>query len=833
MKDHGLGRHQEQGLSKGVYIGLFSVSVATLTHELLLTRIWSVTMGYHFAFMALSITLFGLTAGALLVYLFPDFFSQERRYRQLAVSSLLFALSIAWSFLTQACIPFAPSRTILGLYLVGLIYFIAALPFLFAGICITLALTRFSHNISKLYAANLSGSALGCLAVIGILEVTDGPTAVFVTAAIASVGAISFAQAAGKNGLLAGSLACFILLTGFSAINTVFMKDGRPLLRTIWVRGRMVEPPLYEKWNSISRVTVGKDEPDLEKPQGWGLSPVYQANRKFRQRWMYLDGMGQTVLTQFSGDIKELDFLKYDITNIGYSLRSKPDVLILGAGGGRDVLSALAFGASSVTAVEINKDVLHALNQRFGDFTGHLDRFPGVSFVNDEARNCVARSARRFDIIQISLIDTPIASSSGVLALTDNWLYTVEAWRSYLEHLSRRGILSCSRWYLEDQPGEIHRLVAIASWVLRELGVKRPADHIVVVGCKGSRRSVQESKAGTVLVAREPFSDADLQRLDDWVGEKKFKVMQSPRSTSDTALFRIASGRSPDAPGKPFPIKWQPPTDDSPFFYYMVPAKKLFSARPGSVCTNPIYTAAETLLAQLLIVVILLTAACIFLPLCFVSPTGSFVSKLPFLIFFAASGAGFMLIEISQMQRLVIFLGHPTYSLSVVLFSLLVSSSLGSYLTARVEGSGLRRWGICCLAGLVAALLIYGLITPSMLSALEASQKEIRIFSAVAILFPIGLLMGTPCPLLLRLASGFCGELTPWLWGINGAASVCASVISLIIAIYFGISAVFWTGTACYIIACAAICLLSRQTSPAPNALVHPEVILQDDQTRR
>src|SRR6185295_11229342 len=180
------------------------------------------------------------------------------------------------------------------------------------------------------------------------------------------------------------------------------------------------------------------------------------------------------------GDPEAVSHLKYDVTNVAHYLRPNSRVVVVGTGGGRDVLSALLFNQRQVTGVEINESIIDLVNRRFGDFTGHLDRDPRVQFVNDEARSYIARSPDRYDLIQISLIDTWAATAAGAFVLSENSLYTLEAWQTFLNHLEPNGVLTFSRWYF-PLPGQVYRLTSIATAALMDLGIKQPRDHIIVV----------------------------------------------------------------------------------------------------------------------------------------------------------------------------------------------------------------------------------------------------------------------------------------------------------------------------------------------------------------
>jgi hypothetical protein len=804
----------EQKVSTRTYAGVFFVALSTLMYEVLLTRIFSVTMFYHFAFVAISLAMFGMTVGALIVYLFPEVFRPETARRDLAASAASFPLAIVLSFLTQLSIPFRVHPSIIGVYSFLLTYAVIAVPFVASGVAIAVALTRFPARASQLYAADLGGAALGCLLIAPVVGSTDAPTAVLVVACLASVGALMLSIDAGTRVLRKIATASAVLLAAWTVVNLVFVLKGFPVFRILYIRGSFEARPLYEKWNSYSRVRVNGDPTELVTPTGWGLSAKMPADLRVRQLQMDIDVSAGTVMTGLDGNLDKLAHLRYDVTNIGYYLRQKPEVLVVGAGGGRDVLSALLFGASHVTAVEINKDILQTVNGRFGDFTGHLDRRPEVTFVNDEARSYIARQQRKYDIIQISLIDTWAATAAGAFVLSENSLYTTEAWTIFLQRLSDDGLLSVSRWYFRNGPAEVYRITTLATEALRHIGVEHPRDHVVIVrNMQLANKPELPDGVGTLLVSRRPFTADDREVIEERSREFGFDVVVSPENSKDPLLVDLLDPARERQVTASYPVRIAAPTDDSPFFFNMLRLRDVLHWRLLDYGKQSHNMKAVFVLAVLLVTVIFLTALCIAVPLWLRGDRRALLGAEPLLGYFAALGLGFMLIEISQMQRLMILLGHPTYGLTVVLFALLVSSGLGSYLTAwippgRSDVEGVRRLWI-----LVAVLTTFGLVTPALLRLSEASPTPIRIAVAVAVLSVPGLLMGMAFPLGIKAARGRATGLLPWLWGLNGATSVLASVLAICIALAWSISAAFWTGVACYV--GAAVCLQSLRALSA------------------
>jgi hypothetical protein len=785
--------------SRTTYLGLLTVTMATVSYEVLLTRIFSVTLWYHFAFMAISVAMFGMTVGALAVYLRPGLFPRERLASRLALFAWLFAVAAVLALAFHVRWPEPLPVT----------YVAVAVPFAMSGVAVCLALTRFPEQVAGLYAADLVGAAAGCVLVIPLLAVTDGLTAAVAVAALASLGAVLFALGGATRRLIAASLATALVFGSFAAFHTVLVRRQQPWLHLLRAKGRPIYRPLYEKWNSFSRVTIEGDPDKPRAPIGWGMSSAWSGDRIVPQIYLILDAMAGTVLTRFDGDLAKLRYLGYDVTNAVHHLRTGAKVLVIGPGGGRDVLSALAMGQRSVTAVEINENVLSTVNGRFGEFTGHLDRDPRITFVNDEARSWVARTRERFDVIQVSLIDTWAATAAGAFVLSESSLYTVEAWKSFLGRLEPRGILTFSRWYFRQRPGEVYRLTSLASAALRASGIDEPRSHIAILRrMYGAEGADQPDGIGTILVGRSPFSDEDLGALERLAHDMRFELVLTPRFALDPVFERLASGRDLEAVVASLPINVAPPTDDSPFFFHMLRLRDMFRPERQSQGTVSFNMEAVHALGTLLITVVGLTLLCILVPLLLTADRSALRVGVPFFVYFAGIGLGFMMVEISQMQRLVIFLGHPTYSLSVVLFTLLLAGGIGSGSTSRFGASDRgARW---TLAALLAVLVVFGFVTPRLVAAFAGATTPNRILVAVGVLFPLGLGMGTAFPLGMRRALRRTPALAPWLWGINGATSVCASVLAVAIALTVGISASYWTGAACYALAVSAGALAMR-----------------------
>jgi predicted membrane-bound spermidine synthase len=619
-----------------------------------------------------------------------------------------------------------------------------------------------------------------------------------VVAALAAAAAVCFAEPQTRLRRSAVLTAAALLALGMG--NLVAGGYGKPFIRLWWVKGAWERMAQFERWNSFSRIRVENDV--YMEPKGWGLSPDYPKDARVEQLYLNIDANAGTYLTKFDGNLQTVEFLKHDVTNVAHYIRPKADVLVVGVGGGRDVLSALAFGQQSVTGVEINGQIIGAVTQRFGDFTGHLDQRPGVHLVNDEARSFIARSQDRYDIIQISLIDTWAATAAGAYVLSENSLYTLDAWDVFLQHLKENGVLSVSRWYYNNRPGETWRVISLANAALRNLGATAPEKHILVVKSPLSENQVDSDlpdAVATVMVSGAPFTAEDVARIGELAKAMRFDVVLSPTAGTEQspALRELAASHDLAATTANMPLNLMPPTDNQPFFFNMARFRDILTGDLWRSHTFRVNLTAVAVLGSLLAFVTVLATALIVVPVAWRSQLRTVASQSSLSLYFLAIGVAFMLVEISQMQRLVVLLGHPTYSLSVVLFSLLISSGIGSYTTANLRGD-VRRATLLRLALLLVVLTILGVVTPGLVHTCQASSTPARIALAIALLGPAGFFMGMAFPLGMRLAAQSGEDIKAWLWSINGAASIVASVLAVVVAMAWGISTAWWLGVGCY-----------------------------------
>jgi hypothetical protein len=802
------------------YAGLFVVTLTTLMYEIVLTRIFSVAMWYHFAFVAISIALFGMTAGALIVHMRPDWFRDEVVKRRMWQFSLAYGVSLAGAFVVQLAIPFVPHLTMAGLSSVALTCVVISVPFVCSGVVVCLALTRFPGRVNRLYAADLVGAGLGCVLLVVLFWWLDGPSLVIGIAALGCVAAVLFAFDAGvrpsRKALSALALVALVAVTG---VNSYRHSQGNPFIRILWAKESQDTLHTYDRWNAFSRITVDGHRTDVGRPAGYGMSAEMPEDMTVPQMSMLIDGVAGTMLTGYDGDESTTDFLRYDITNLGYyaldgsGFRSA----VIGVGGGRDVLTGLEFGADDVTGIEINGNILDLDTDELGDFTNLTDD-PRVHLVNDEARSWLTRTDERFDMIQMSLIDTWAASSAGAFALTENSLYTTDAWQTYFDRLAPGGMLSVSRWYSIGgaEPFETLRTAALATEVLTRNGVENPRDHVLIF--KGPQQQFA-SAAATILVSPDGFDRRALSTIERNASRLGFETILTPTEVADPRFADIVAPGGPDAGIDQFDEDLSPPTDDRPFFFQMASLHTFLS---GEGFSNDLVFRPVLVLGSLALAVLVLALVFIGGPLTAmgrrVKDEGGHRGMGPYYLYFACIGLGFMLIEFSQLQRLNTFLGHPTYALAVVLFSLLLFSGLGSMLVERVIRVDRPRSLWVPVGVLLLVLVVFGMITNSVTDAAAGGTTPVRIGVAVALLAPLALCMGMPFSIGMGAASRHAGAPTAFLWGINGATSVVASVMGALVAMFFGISVTFASGFLAYAVGAVALWLIVRRLVSASGS---------------
>ncbi len=773
--------------SAGPLVGVACISAALLMTELALTRIFSVTMYYHFAFLAISIALFGLGASGVYVYLARAPLGRISPARLLAWHALAYALVTTLSLALLVRLRVGLNYSLENLLLMLAIYGLAALPFFTGGAVISLAISRLAGRINSVYAADLLGASAGCLLLLPLLDRVGAPGVVLATAALGAVAAWAFAPAALRARVL--PLAVLLVVAPWVA-----HASGLVSFDVTATKGHAGDTVLFSKWNSFSRIAV------YDRRHGdWSLSATY-AGPMPDSRFMDIDSAASTPIIRFSGDLASVAYLKAELTALAYHL-AQPGftALVIGPGGGRDLLSALVFGASRVDGVEINPIIANeVMRDRFLEYSGRVYTRPDVRIAVEDGRSFVRRSPERYDVIQASLVDTWAATAAGAYTLTENSLYTVEAFDDYLEHLADRGFLTITRWALDGV-----RLVSLAQEACARRGWNA-ADRLAVV---------QHGKVATFILKKSPFTAADVQLLQKVCDELKFTVLYAPGLPPPQRLAPTGAGQweaAADAPNDyarlilapdrqafyaSYPLDITPTTDDRPFFFHTTKVKDQVGVAFGkTMLFGNGLSALMTLMAISTALVLLFIVGPMAL-----SGRSLLGTEWPWwLAYFGLLGAAFMLVEVALLQRFVLLLGHPVYSLAVTLFSLLLGTGTGSFLSRRIAESRVRRRLVAALFGITLLGLAAIVALPPVIRAAVGAPLGVRIALAVAMLFPAGILMGVPLPAGVRLLARRQSDLLPWAWAMNGALSVLGATLAVFIAMNWGFSVTLLAGGLVY-----------------------------------
>jgi hypothetical protein len=645
----------------------------------------------------------------------------------------------------------------------------------------------------------------------------DAPSSIFLVAAVAGLASVCFAKATATvsdNGVFSPrreasrfgrrALVMAVALACLSVANALTPYGLQPIGGKFGTEARRFFD--LEKWNSFSRVVARQS--DFDRPFMWGPSPTYHSDRLIEQRELNIDGFASTTMPRFSGDIRSMSFLASDITNLVYAIRQTGRCAVIGVGSGRDLLSAWSFGFRDVTGIEVNPIFVDFLQnpRSLREYAGIAD-LQGVHFVVDEGRSWLRRTQQRFDVVQMSMIDTFAATGAGAFSLSENGLYTVEGWRVYLSALTPNGVFTVSRWYTEDAPVEIGRVVSLASAALLSLNADDPQKHIFIAST---------SRLATIVVARSPLRSEDIAELTATSERLQFPILATPTTRSNVpALADLLGARNLqelDRRGRSYPLDITAPTDARPFFFNQLrldhPDDVLLffkqALRSGSLVRGSYLIVGGNIIAIMTLLLLILVSAGLVM-MVIVWPARASARNVPRNIvragtaYFFLIGLGFMLIEIALSQRMSIFLGHPIYGLSVVLFSIILSTGLGSLLSALVELRRLRALAIWLVA-LVAYVIFLPVWLPAVFSATEARSILIRAVVSVGLIMPAGLLMGYGFPTGMRMVDALDSRATPWFWGINGAAGVFGSGLAVLLSISFSIDWTLRLGGLCYLL---------------------------------
>ncbi len=756
----------ERTLLAGVALSSFSA----LLLELALTRLFSVVLFYHFAFLAISIALLGLGAGGVFAHLWKQRLNAWETRRVAMVSSLLAAIFIPLVLEIVLHVPVSLRLSAGNFLRLSVVYLCSAVPFFLTGIQFSAIFARESSRIPKIYGADLIGGALACLAVVPLLNWIGGPNTILFAAFISAIAAALWSAITRQRQAMLALAGALVLLVASNF-------SGR-LADIVWAKGVRRKNVEFARWNAISRVEVDRDD-------NGGRVIVIDADAN-----TYIMNADVTHW-QDSGWENNLMSAPPAVVN---TLRPHGDYAIIGPGGGVDVLRAVANGSHSVTGVEINPLIADTIMRgRYADYAYHLYERPGVHIHVADGRSFIRNVKESFDVVQMTLVDTWASTAAGAFALSENSLYTTQAFREYFDHLKPDGIIAVTRWEFRE-PREALRVVSVAMEALHQLGVADVSRHFIVV----SDGDLDEDGIPVAVLAKKsaftPEEQAAVtQHLRDY---EDLRLLYSPYQAKPNAFSRLIQSNDPEAFTRTYDYNVAAVTDNKPFFFFTVKPGRLLNLNSNSSAMDWKVNLGVAVLGMLLIISIVAVLAFLVLPLVVRDRTPHHSAGA--LMYFIAVGLGYILVEVSLIQRFVLFLGHPTYALTVVVFLMLLSSGIGSLASRRCCAESRRVW--IPLWAIILALVIYTGVLPALLGRLVGASFLAKLFISGIVLVPLGFAMGMPFPTGLRSLASARSDVNSieWAWAMNAASSVLGSVLAIVVAIQFGLNATLACGAATY-----------------------------------
>jgi spermidine synthase len=785
-------------------IAVALVSFASLLLELAMTRLFSVVLFYHFAFFAISVALLGLGSGGVFAHLRRQWLGQFEM-RTLGT----------WLCLMNAVVVLAAMEVVLHTPVtlevngrnfgkLTIIYMVAAVPYFFTGLLFSVLFARSPERISVLYGADLAGGASACLAVVPLLNVIGAPNALLLSSMALGVAGTLWAASGRARKVALGVVTAFALL--------IAANHNGKWIDVVYAKGVFRDPRWVEfaKWNAISRIEINSQNGaryiviDADATSAiMNTDPASWDQEHNPNPTPTHTGLPEQPSFNWK---KSLMSAAPSVANV---LRPHGTFAIIGPGGGVDVLRAVANGSPSVTGIEINPIIINdVMRGRYDAYSYHLYDLPQVHIHIQDGRSYVRNSKDHYDVLQMTLVDTWASTAAGAFALSENNLYTVQAFREYLDHLTPDGLIAITRWEFK-QPREALRVVSQGIEALHESGVADPRQNFILVADGGLN---EDGRPVLVLAKKSAFTRDEYAAVARHVHDNPNLVWLNPPTeyaglqalpAAAAAFQELIRSNDPQQFARSYDYNVTPVSDSAPFFF--------FTLKTGYVIRNILSGTGRgmdwrinlgiVVLGMLLVISLAAVIVFLILPLVLSDRHGRQQANVAGLLYFIAIGLGYILVEISLIQRFVLFMGHPTYALTVVVFLLLLSSGAGSVAARRwIADSRNARYLLAFIVGLI---LLYVGVLPSILEAAVGQPFIAKLLVSAVLLVPLGLLMGMPFPAGLKLVAESGKSTVEWAWAMNAAASVLGSVSAMVIAIHFGLSITLACAALAYLLAAA------------------------------
>lgn len=790
-----------------LYIGIFFFSTSVLLFELSLMRVFSILQWNYLAFMIISIAFLGYGASGTFLSVFSSILKKaegKNLYKYLLFFSLLFSLGSLLSIFVISKVPFDLYRVITDRYqlLYLVIYYLAiAIPFFFAGICISLVISKLPEKINKIYFCDLSGAAIGCISFLVLANYISLSHLLIIPPLLSFLASFLFSLKLKDKKSIIYIVGIFVFIILFSGAESFYSFPVNPY-KSLFTLLRYPNSRIIDKQeNSFARLEVVESEGVRYAP---GLSLNFSGEIP-EQLGLVTDGDGLSAITRLEGEgdlegLKKIEFSDYISSALGFHLvGGKRKVLIIGPGGGLDVLGGIYNEAEEIWGIEMNPNVKILLQGNYADYSGNIYNREGIKILTGEGRSVLKGLDQKFDLIQISLIGSSNTASGGFYSISENYLYTVEAFMDFWQHLSDGGKLGITRW-LKFPPREIVRLCSISLEALSRMGIEKPENHLAIIRSWGT---------STLILSKEEIKEEEIKIIKDFCDRRIFDVVYFPGIKEEEANTNhvleqsyyyqeidqlVNSFKENKLKGfyDSYFFNVSAVTDNQPYFFYTLKWENIPKIIKSTANWQPLIEWGNLIIFATFLQGIIFSIIFIFLPLILKRfPVTKRKVKIPFLLYFASLGLGYMLLEISFIQKFILYLTNPAYSTSIIIFSFLFFSGLGSFYSRRIKRNYVNALKIIIFT-LCGLLIIYQSILPYVFTTTLQYSLLVRILITLGLIFPLGFLMGMPFPLGIKLVNSIDKgkELIPWLWATNSFCSIIASVSAVIIAIFFGFKVV-------------------------------------------
>lgn len=777
---------------KSILFLLFFVSFSAFSFELLLTRIFSILMWYHFASLSIGLAMLGLGGGGVFSYLAKERLD-ERLISKVYVLYLVILVLLHGAFFyinghPDELVPFLSyfhqpyfqpfqrglfySLTPKMLLAIVIGYFFLMLPFFLAGIIISGIFKLFHNDAQKLYFADMSGAAFGSVFVALILNVLSPMSVLSLLVLIGTVFMIANRNYKWYLYLLF-IFAFFTFLAG-----AIYKKDELPI-----ARGKVTKDIIWSDWNAFSRVVLYPLKGE-ERSNPFGQSPYY--NGYVPEQWgLLVDDTGYTTVSVEPNNEAEKEFFRWNLISLPYVL-IKDSVLIIGPGGGKDINCARAMGVkeSDITAVELNPLVVKAVDNILGDRTKKL--YARVKSYVKEGRSFLEKDKNNYGVLQATSVYGRIPPASGIFTFAEDNLYTLEAFNTYLSRLKDGGLLALSRFIYEQT---VPKMIMLSLNALKNNNFVSPEKSIFLA---------KERGLAILLVKKGIFTAEEVKLLLNFCDEKGFTVLYDPYGNYDNLYSNLIKS----------PSQWQSydiPKDDKPFYYYNVSKKDFLSSM---FFTNDSFEEKGiSVLKFFLYLSLIFVFAITVLPLLIKSDKIKKNNSISLGAYFFSLGIGYIMIEIIFIKSFSLFLETPVYSMIFVTGSMLLSSAVGAYYSK----SWLTYKSLKKVFMVLLLLIILMTFLQTMINKLLFLPIFVKIVIAVFLLSVIGFSLGMPFPFVLKKIGLKDEHLVAWGIALNSVSSVLGSFLCLISVVNFGFTNSFFVSGLFYLVAFLMLFLIERR----------------------